>query len=142
MIGGHGEKTLLKIVAKHADMWNMTNADADEMKRLIGVIERHGDTVGRNTDEIEKTLMLSMCYRAPKEREEPLTQIIAMMAQSTPDKARERMIIGSKQECVDKIERYIKAGVTHFIFMYIPPMTAEEDFQAFAEDIIPEFRSR
>jgi alkanesulfonate monooxygenase SsuD/methylene tetrahydromethanopterin reductase-like flavin-dependent oxidoreductase (luciferase family) len=141
MIGGHGEKVLLKIVAKHADMWNMTNVDAGEMKRLIGVIERHGDTVGRNTDEIEKTLMLSMCYKAPKEREDAITQIIAMMGQTTPDKARERMIVGSKQECIDKIERYVKAGVTHFIFMHMPPMTAEEDIQAFAEDIIPQFRS-
>ena len=81
-------------------------------------------------------------HKAPKERQETLTQIIAMMAQATPDKARERMIVGSKQECIDKIERYIKAGVTHFIFMHVPPMTAEDDFQAFAEDIIPHFRSR
>jgi hypothetical protein len=43
---------------------------------------------------------------------------------------------------VDKIERFIEAGVTHFIFMHNPPMTAEEDIQAFAEDIIPQFRSR
>ena len=72
MIGGHGEKVLLKIVAKYADMWNMGNANADEMKRLIAVIERHGDTVGRDTDEIEKTLMLALCYKAPKQREETL----------------------------------------------------------------------
>jgi F420-dependent oxidoreductase-like protein len=142
MIGGHGEKVLLKLVAKHADMWNMGNADADEMKRLIGVIERHGDTVGRNTDEIEKTLMLSMCYKAPKQREETLAGIIAMMSQTTPDKARERMIVGTKDECVGKIEGYIKAGVTHFIFMHNPPLTAQEDIQAFAEDVMPAFRSR
>ena len=84
MIGGHGEKVLLKIVAKYADMWNMGNADAAEMKRLIGVIERHGDTVGRNTDEIEKTLMLALCYKAPKQREETLSSIVGMMAQTTP----------------------------------------------------------
>jgi F420-dependent oxidoreductase-like protein len=141
MIGGHGEKVLLKIVAKHADMWNMGNADAAEMKRLIGVIERHGDTVGRNTDEIEKTLMLALCYKAPKQREETLSSIVAMMAQTTPDRAREMMVIGNKQECVDKLERYIKAGVTHFIFLHNPPITAEEDIQAFAEDIIPQFQS-
>jgi F420-dependent oxidoreductase-like protein len=142
MIGGHGEKVLLKIVAKYADMWNMGNADAAEMKRLIGVIERHGDTVGRNTDEIEKTLMLANCYKAPKQREEMLSSIVGMMAQRTPESARDIMIIGSKQECVDKIESYIKAGVTHFIFLHNPPITAEEDIQAFAEDIIPQFHSR
>jgi alkanesulfonate monooxygenase SsuD/methylene tetrahydromethanopterin reductase-like flavin-dependent oxidoreductase (luciferase family) len=86
--------------------------------------------------------MLALCYKAPKQREETLTGIVAMMAQTTPDKARDRMIIGSKQECVDKIERFIKAGVTHFIFMHVPPMTAEDDIQAFAEDIMPQFRSR
>ncbi len=142
MIGGHGEKVLLKIVAKYADMWNMGNANADEMKRLIAVIERHGDTVGRDTDEIEKTLMLALCYKAPKQREETLAAIVAMMTQTTPDKARDRIIIGGKQECVDKIERFIEAGVTHFIFMHNPPMTVEEDIQAFAEDVIPQFRSR
>jgi F420-dependent oxidoreductase-like protein len=142
MIGGHGEKVLLKIVARYADMWNMGNADAAEMKRLIGVIERHGDTVGRNADEIEKTLMLANCYKAPKQREETLSSMVGMMAQTTPERARDRMIIGSKQECVDKLEGYIKAGVTHFIFMHNPPITAEEDIQAFAEDIIPQFHSR
>ena len=116
MIGGHGEKVLLKIVAKHADMWNMGNADAAEMKRLIGVIERHGDTVGRDTDEIEKTLMLALCYKAPKQREEMLSSVVAMMAQTTPELARERMIIGSKQECVDKIEGYTQGGRHAFHF--------------------------
>ena len=142
MIGGHGEKVLLKIVARYADMWNMGNADAAEMKRLIGVIERHGDTVGRNTDEIEKTLMLANCYKAPKQREETLSSVVGMMAQTTPALARDRMIIGSKQECVGKLEGYIKAGVTHFIFLHNPLFTAEEDLQAFAEDIIPQFRSK
>jgi alkanesulfonate monooxygenase SsuD/methylene tetrahydromethanopterin reductase-like flavin-dependent oxidoreductase (luciferase family) len=86
--------------------------------------------------------MLALCYKVPKQREETIAGIVAMMAQTTPDKARDRIIIGGKQECVDKIERFIKAGVTHFIFMHNPPMTAEEDIQAFAEDIIPQFRSR
>jgi F420-dependent oxidoreductase-like protein len=141
LIGGHGERVLLKIVAKYADMWNMGNADANEMKRLISVIERHGDTVGRDTDEIEKTLMMAMCYGAPKSREESLSAIVGTMSQTTPELARDRMIVGSKQECVDKIEQFVKAGVTHFIFMHNPAMTAEEDIQAFAEDIMPQFRS-
>jgi len=85
--------------------------------------------------------MLANCYKAPKQREEMLSSIVGMMAQRTAESARDIMIIGSKQECVDKIESYIKAGVTHFIFLHNPPITAEEDIQAFAEDIIPQFHS-
>ena len=140
MIGGHGERVLLKLVAKHADMWNMTNADAAEMKRLIGIIERHADTVGRDSDKVEKTVMLAMAYNPPKQREEMLTGLVAMMAQTTPEKARDRIIIGSKQECIDKIEGFMKAGVTHFIFMQVWPMIAEDEVQAFAEEVIPAFR--
>lgn len=50
------------------------------------------------------------------------------------------MIIGSKQECIDKIEGFIKAGVTHFIFMQVFGMIVEEELQAFAEEVIPAFR--
>jgi F420-dependent oxidoreductase-like protein len=138
MIGGHGERVLLKIVAKHADMWNMTNAELPEMERLIGIIERHCDTVGRDSDEIEKTEMMAMCYKPAKQREEIMTGLIAMMAQTTPEKARDRMIIGSKQECIDKIERFAKAGVTHFIFMQ-GGVIVEDELQAFAEEVIPQF---
>lgn len=140
MIGGHGEKVLLKIVAKQADMWNTGNADPQEMKRLISVIERHGDVVGRDTDEIEKTIMIALCYNAPKQREEMVCGLIAMMAQTTPQEARNRIVIGSKDECLDKIDRYVKAGVTHFIFMQAFPMIVEEEVQAFAEEVIPALR--
>ena len=122
-------------------MWNMTNADAAEMKRLIGIIERHADTVGRDSDQVEKTVMIAMAYNPPKQRDEMIGGLIAMMAQTTPEKARDRIVIGSKQECIDKIEGFIKAGVTHFIFMEVWPMIVEDEVQAFAEEVIPAFRN-
>ena len=140
MIGGHGEKSLLKIVAKHADMWNTMHANPAEMKRLIDVIERHGDTVGRNTDEIEKTMMMALCYNAPKEREQMISGFVASTAQITPEQARDRIMIGGKDECLDKIAQYAKVGVTHFIFSLRWPILVEEEFQAFAEEVIPEAR--
>lgn len=119
----------------------MTNADPAEMKRLIGIIERHADTVGRDSDLVEKTVMIAMAYNPPKQRAEMIGGLIAMMAQTTPEKARDRIVIGSKQECIDKIEGFIKAGVTHFIFMGVWPMIVEDEVQAFAEEVIPAFRN-
>jgi len=142
MIGGHGEHVLLKIVARHADMWNMTSADANEMKRLIEVIKGHADTVARDAEEIEITEMMAMSFKPSRDREQMITGLIAMMAQTTPDAARDRIIIGSKQECIDKIERFVKAGVTHFIFMQAWPMVVDDEVQAFAEEVIPAFKGK
>jgi len=140
MIGGRGEKGLLKIVAKHADMWNTMHANPGEMKRLIGIIERHGDTVGRNTDEIEKTIMMPLCYKASKEREDLIAGTVASMARVTPEQARDRIMIGGKDECLDKIDQYATVGVTHFIFSLRWPILIDDEFQAFAEEVIPAAR--
>jgi alkanesulfonate monooxygenase SsuD/methylene tetrahydromethanopterin reductase-like flavin-dependent oxidoreductase (luciferase family) len=104
------------------------------------VIERHGDTVGRNTDEIEKTAMIALCYGAPKEREDAMSAVIGAMSQTTPELARKQMIIGSRDECLETIDSYTKVGVTHFIFMMMAPYFVD-DLQHFAEDVIPAAKS-
>ena len=148
MIGGTGRQVLLKLVAKHADMWNATNG-AEEMRGLIEVIKRHGDAIGRDTDEIEKTVMMPLCYKAPRERQEFMCNLIVHMRATspsgartiTPEMARKEIMIGDKQECLDTVERYVAAGVTHFIFMTFAPYFVDE-IQAFAEEVIPAARRR
>jgi F420-dependent oxidoreductase-like protein len=139
MIGGTGEKVLLKIVARYADLWN-SGGSAERMGHLIAVLKRHGDTVGRDTDEIEKTVITSLCYRGGAQREAEAAARVATMSRTTPEKAREQAMIGGAQECFDTIERYAKVGVTHFIFSMTPPYHQDE-IQAFAEEVIAKVRS-
>jgi F420-dependent oxidoreductase-like protein len=138
MIGGTGEKVLLRLVATHADMWN-ASASAERMRELIDVIRRHGDAVRRDTGRIEKTVLMPLCYRAAPEREQFVCQLMASMRQTTAEAARGQIMIGGKQECLDTVERYAKAGVTHFIFMLFTPYFVDE-IQAFAEEVIPAAR--
>ena len=140
MIGGTGKNVLLKIVAKYADLWNASDG-ADEMRGYIDIIKRHGDKIGRDTDTIEKTVMLPLCYKADAGREQFVCQLLAGMRQVSIDEARLRGVIGNKQECLDTIERYAKAGVTHFIFMCFTPYFLDE-IQAFAEEIFPAVRGK
>jgi F420-dependent oxidoreductase-like protein len=140
MIGGTGKKVLLKLVAKHADMWN-ASAGAETMRGLIDIIKRHGDTVRRDTAAIEKTVMIPLCYNAAPPRQEFMCNLIANMRGVPPEEARRQIMIGSKQECLDTIERYGKAGVTHFIFMTFAPFFLDE-IQGFAEEVMPAVRSR
>ena len=52
MIGGSGEKMMLKVIARHADQWN-TFGGPDVFSRKIEILGDHCATVGRNPDEIE-----------------------------------------------------------------------------------------
>lgn len=49
------------------------------------------------------------------------------------------VISGSKKDAIEKIERYIKAGVTHFIFRDFSP-NRKASLNSLAKEIIPYFR--
>ena len=67
--------------------------------------------------------------------------LIAGMEKSDPATARRRIMIGDREECFETIDRYAKAGVTHFIFMTFVPYN-EDEIQRFAEEVMPAARNR
>jgi F420-dependent oxidoreductase-like protein len=56
MVGGSGERKTLRLVATYADACNVFG-DAERLRHLLGVLERHCDDVGRDPAEITKTGM-------------------------------------------------------------------------------------
>ena len=139
MVAGMGEKVLLKIVARHADMWN-GGGTPERMKRAVEIIARHAEAAGRDTGAIEKTVIIPLCYGMPAEAEAAVASSMAGVMQTSAEEARKGMVIGSGEQCLDKIQRYVEAGITHFIFL-VTPFNVEDEFQRFAEDIIPKFKS-
>ncbi|MEU4164674.1 LLM class F420-dependent oxidoreductase [Actinoplanes sp. NPDC026670] len=55
LIGGGGERKTLRLVAEYADACNLMNTD--ELPHKLDVLKRHCDAVGRDYDEIEKTVL-------------------------------------------------------------------------------------
>ncbi len=52
VIGGSGEQLTLRVVAKHADVWNYTGASVDEFRHKVDVLRDHCAAVGRDPGEI------------------------------------------------------------------------------------------
>ena len=55
LIGGSGEKKTLRLVAQYADACNLFATP--DLAHKLDVLQRHCDDVGRDYDEIEKTVM-------------------------------------------------------------------------------------
>ena len=58
LIGGEGEHKTLRLVAKYAEACNLF--DTPELPHKLDVLRNHCDEVGRDYDEIEKTVVLHM----------------------------------------------------------------------------------
>ena len=52
VIGGGGEQLTLRVVAKHADIWNSTSGSADEFRHKVEVLREHCAAVGRDPGDI------------------------------------------------------------------------------------------
>jgi F420-dependent oxidoreductase-like protein len=57
LIGGGGEKKTLRLVAQYADACNLFASTPEEIKRKLDILRGHCDTVGRDYDTIQKTII-------------------------------------------------------------------------------------
>lgn len=58
MIGGSGEHRTLRTAARWADHWDAGILEPDEWHHKVSVLEQHCGDIGRNPDEIEKSMMV------------------------------------------------------------------------------------
>jgi alkanesulfonate monooxygenase SsuD/methylene tetrahydromethanopterin reductase-like flavin-dependent oxidoreductase (luciferase family) len=150
LVGGQGEEVTLKLVAKHADVWNtdVFNGDVDTLQHKIGVIEDHCETVGRNPDDLtyswdghvlctrdEAKLNRLLDLMLPIQFEEEYTNQPDI---ETEADAREYFVMGTPEECIAAIADRIDCGVTKFQgwFVDFPDLAGME---LFADEVMSEF---
>lgn len=150
LVGGQGEQVTLKLVAKHADIWNtdVFNGDRETLQHKIGIIEDHCETVGRDPNEIEYSWDGHViCTRD----EEKLDQLLDLMLPiqfeeeytdkpdiETREDAREFFVFGEPAECAGAIEERIDVGVTKFQCWFVD-FPDFDGMELFADEVIPQF---
>jgi len=138
VIGGSGEKVLLRLVARYAQVWNMGGSPA-EMRHKMAVLDRHCAEVGRDPGEIERSWFGPLLIDDDQARLERRLARRAANAGAVGAAIDERMIAGTPEQVIARIREYQALGVTHFIAMF----GRVDDLRAtrlFAEQVIPAFR--
>lgn len=121
MVGGTGEKFLLKVVAKHANRYNHFFGKPHEMKRKITVIKDHCRDIGRNHKEIQLSVVLPCIIT---ESEENINRVVAK--HNRMDEAIREYLsshvdgitIGTPDKIIRGLNQYIELGVSHFIIQF------------------------
>ncbi|MEZ4863923.1 MAG: LLM class F420-dependent oxidoreductase [Caldilineaceae bacterium] len=62
VIGGSGEQLTLRVVAKHADIWNFVAGPIDVFHHKLAVLKEHCEKVGRNFDDIVLSTQVRVDY--------------------------------------------------------------------------------
>jgi len=77
-IGGGGERKTLRIVAQHADVWNMAGGSVEDGRHKVEVLKRHCEDVGRDPAEIRLSVQLRL---SPDDLDASLRQVDAFVAE-------------------------------------------------------------
>jgi F420-dependent oxidoreductase-like protein len=137
VIGGSGEKVLLKLVARYAQVWNMGGSPAEFVHKMK-ILDQHCADVGRDPREIERSWFGPLLIDDDPERLDRRLKKRAAAA-GVGAALDERMIAGTPEQVIARIRAFTAIGVTHFIAMF----GRVDDLRAtrmFAEKVIPAFR--
>ncbi|MDW0156803.1 MAG: hypothetical protein QOK62_00880, partial [Nitrososphaeraceae archaeon] len=118
MVGGAGEKYLLKVVAKYANRYNLYFGTSQKMERKINILKDY-NTKNR---EIEYSIVLPCLI---VDNDEEIENIVKKMKKGnmTIDQFKKSaaggLTVGTIDDIINGISQYVNVGVTHFIFHFL-----------------------
>lgn len=141
MIGGIGEKKVLPLVAKYAQMWNIPSLPADQIAEKAKVLEKACQKIGRNCAEIERSYLTPLYIKGDAAEVQTLLQRVAELRKVSVDEVRKSVLAGDPAAIKQQMQAYIDAGVTHFIInLRRPGLYDREGVRLFAKEVMPAFR--
>ena len=138
LIGGRGEKRVLKAVARHADIANWGfDMDLREHAHKRSVLESYCREIGRDPSEVEVS---HNCRVIVVEGEKEL-ESLADTAGMTNAAYRESLgnaVWGTPEQCAEKLQVYVDAGITYFFLLFPDPIPTDR-LELFASEVMPRF---
>jgi alkanesulfonate monooxygenase SsuD/methylene tetrahydromethanopterin reductase-like flavin-dependent oxidoreductase (luciferase family) len=75
LIGGRSAP-VLRVVAEHADLWNIPGGDIDDVVARAALLDRYCDEIGRDPASITRSIHLSVSYDQPSTTRDAIIQAI------------------------------------------------------------------
>jgi F420-dependent oxidoreductase-like protein len=138
LIGGGGERVLLRLVARHADVWNNGGTVAEFVHKL-SVLRRHCTSEKRDYDAIEKSWFGNVIIDADPARARARLERVATAWGMSAEQMEARALAGTPERIAERVREYVALGVTSFIGMF-GRVDDLRSTRLFAERVLPAFR--
>jgi len=140
LIGGGGEKVLLRIAAEHADIWNNMGVAQTEFRRKYEALLKHCDVVKRDPAEIVAS---QQCLVVIAESEDEATAALGKAQKiyggHLGGALEKNGIWGTPARVIDCIENARATGCSMFVIEFFGRDT-KVPARIFAEQVLPAFR--
>ncbi|MFN4336919.1 MAG: TIGR03560 family F420-dependent LLM class oxidoreductase [Candidatus Nitrosocaldus sp.] len=129
MVGGSG-RLLLKVAAKHADIYNCPFVDVDELTDRLSVLKEHCMNIKRDYSTIIKSLLMRVIIAGKHEELIDKIKVVKRSDESIDGfiaRNRGSTIVGTPDDVARELQGYAAIGVRHFI---LHPLPVEEDLES------------
>jgi F420-dependent oxidoreductase-like protein len=141
MVGGGGERVTLRIVAKHADHWNVWGGPK-VLARKGAVLDAHCAAVGRDAKSITRSVNMALLIADKTAEIERLADTIAKRMGRHAADALDTCLAGTPDQIREKLHELRAAGgsVVFVPTMFRPLDDLRRDLDRFIAEIAPAFR--
>jgi F420-dependent oxidoreductase-like protein len=141
LIGGGGEKVLMGIAARHADVWNNMAVFQPQLGAKVEALRRRCDEVGRDFDTLEVSQQCVVVIAEDQDSARAqLEKAKKIYGGHMGSGLEEHGIWGSPEAVIERIERHVRLGCTLFPIEFFGRDT-REPARLFAEKVMPAFRT-
>jgi len=121
LIGGSGPQKTLRTTARYADAWNASGT-LDELRQKDATLRERCAEVGRNPDEIERTVSVWLAIRDdPAEAQ----RVLAANAEANGSSTDGGDYVGSPEKIADELRPIVELGFRHILIDAMAPYDAE-----------------
>jgi F420-dependent oxidoreductase-like protein len=139
LIGGGGERKLMRIAARHADIWNNLAVSQAQLGAKVEVLRRRCDEVQRDPASIEISQQCLVVIAADEgAARDALAKATRIYGGHMGGGLEEHGIWGTPEQVIERIERHRRLGCTLFVMEFFGRDT-REPARLFAEKVLPAF---
>lgn len=138
-VGGQGEKRLLRIVAKHADGWNVPFLAPEVFAQRAATLDDWCDREGRDRRAVTRTINVGLALGRDEAEARRQEEKLPSMFGGLTEFVRPGILTGTPERVIDRIGEYERAGAEWVILALRAPFDWD-GLEVFIQDVMPAFR--